>query len=49
MKTLSSSYILHHSLVNLTVPICRPYVLDLLLGTGARLNSMRYNTVLDSI
>ena len=35
-------------MVNFTVTICRPYVPDLLLVTGAGLNSMRYNAVLDS-
>ena len=32
----------------MAVPIRRPYVPYLLLGTGAGLNSVRYNTVMDS-
>ena len=32
----------------MTVTIRRSYVIDLLLGTGAILNSVRYNIVLDS-
>ena len=38
----------HHTLANLTVTICSPYVPALLLGPGAGLNIVRYNTVLDS-
>ena len=37
----------HHTLANLTVTICSPYVLALLLGPGAGLNRVSYNTVLD--
>ena len=39
---------LHHNLVNLNVTIRRPYVPYLIFGPSAELNSVRYNTILDS-
>ena len=47
-NTLSIRYMLYHTLVNLHLTIHRPYVPGLLLGTGAGINSVRYNKVPDS-